>query len=399
MGIRTLSSFPRENLKGKRVFLRVDYNVPIKDGVIQDDTRIRATLPTLNYLIESEARVIVASHLGRPKGKALPELSLSPVANQLSRLLNREVKFASDSVGEVAKGSAQNLKNGEILLLENLRFHPGEEENDPEFSRDLASIVEIYVNDAFGTMHRAHASVVGVPKLMDVKLAGFLVERELKYLGEVRTNPRKPFYVILGGAKVKDKIPVLNNFKEKADRIFIGGGMAYTFLKAKGNETGNSIIDKDSLEKVVPIIKDMQNKLLLPQDHLVVKEIKAGAEKKLVDGDIPPGWIGVDIGEKTIEMYKKEINSLNEGTIFWNGPMGIFEIADFSRGTREIAKSIADATRRGVTTVTGGGDTVSSLKAFEISQENFSLVSTGGGATLEYLAGLELPGVKALEEV
>lgn len=396
MAIKTLREFPAEDLRGKRVFVRVDYNVPVKDGIIQDDTRVRATLPTVTYLIEKKARIILSSHLGRPKGKAVPELSLAPVANRLSHLIGKEVKFASDCYGDVAIGATENLRDSEVLLLENLRFHPDEEDNDPEFSQFLASLGEIYVNDAFGTLHRAHASVVGVPSLMNIKLAGFLVEKELKYLRKIRTDPEHPFYVILGGAKVKDKISVLQNFKEKADKIFIGGGMAYTFLKAKGVETGNSIVDRDSLISVENFIREVGENLLLPVDHVVVKEIKAGAEKRNIEGSIPLGWIGVDIGKKTIEQYLTMIDQMTEGTIFWNGPMGIFEITDFIEGTKEIAMAVSRAKDSGVTTVAGGGDTVSSLKALKISQDRFSLVSTGGGATLEFLAGIELPGIMAL---
>lgn len=398
MAIRTLRDLPDDEYRGRRVFARVDYNVPIKDGIIQDDTRIRATLPTIRYLLERNSRIILASHLGRPKGRPVPELSLSPVADHLGHLLGREVKFAADWTGKVASSAAEALKDGGVLLLENLRFNPGEENNDPEFSRFLASLGEIYVSDAFATMHRAHASVFGVPRLMSVKLAGFLVEKELHYLERVRLDPERPFYVVLGGAKVKDKIQILETLKGTADFFLIGGGMAYTFLKSKGIQTGNSIVDEPSLPSVKTFVQEKGEDLLLPVDHLVVKEIKAGAEKREVKGDIPPGWIGVDIGPETRKLFCQRIEQLEGGTVFWNGPMGIFEIEDFSLGTKAIAEAIGAAKERGVTTVLGGGDTVSSLKVLKIPQDSFSLVSTGGGATLEYLAGIELPGIVALSE-
>ncbi len=381
---------------GRVVFVRVDFNVPIKDGEIKDDTRIRAALPTINYLRERNARLVLASHLGRPKGKVVPELSLKPVAEHLGKLLGIEVRFAPDCVGEEVDRMKSELKDGEILLLENLRFHAEEKKNDPEFAKALANNINIYVNDAFGTAHRAHASTYGMAQYFDLRLAGLLMAKEISVLSKVRENPEKPFIVILGGAKVADKIGIIQNLLPKADKFIIGGGMAYTFLKAKGIAIGNSLLDEEHVELVRGFLQEEPDKFLLPVDHVVAERIEADAETKIVGPDIPNGWIGVDIGPETIKLYREAIPS--EGTIFWNGPMGVFEIEAFAKGTVEIARAVADATAKGAYSVTGGGDTVSAIHKAGLKDSDFSHVSTGGGATLEFLAGKELPAIEVLND-
>ena len=395
MGKLSIKDVPDSTFEGKRVFVRVDFNVPIKGGVIQDDTRIRAALPTIEYLRGRGARLILASHLGRPKGNRIPELSLEPVATHLSKLIKQEVKFAPDCTN-AAPEIVSRLQNGEVVLLENLRFNPGEEANDESFARTLASLADVYVNDAFGTAHRAHASTYGMAQFFDLRLAGLLMAKEIEFLTKVRDNPDKPFVVILGGAKVKDKIGVISNLVDKADTFLIGGGMSYTFLKAAGKEIGNSLFDEKHFEKVKELLGKYSEKIKLPVDHFAVKEITAGAEKKYFEGGIERGWIGVDIGPKTIEAYKNAIKP--EGMIFWNGPMGVFEIDDFAAGTVEIAKAVRDACKGGAKVIIGGGDTVSAIHKAGIKDEELTHVSTGGGATLEFLAGVELPGIKVLSD-
>jgi len=390
LSVRDLSP---ESLRGKIVFLRVDFNVPIKNGEIQDDTRLRESLPTIHFLIERDTRVILASHLGRPKGSYDPSLSLLPLVGRLSRLLGQEVRFSREVIGNVTQEILAELRAGEVVLLENLRFHKGEEENDPHFARRLCELFDIYVNDAFAVSHRKHASVYGIKDYCEIKAAGFLLEREIKVLTEIQESPQRPFVVILGGAKVRDKLGVILNLMEKVDRFIIGGGMAYTFLKAKGVPIGGSIVDEENIDKVRKLLDMDESKFLLPVDHIVAKEIRESAHSEIQE-EIGEGWIGVDIGPKTIEIFKKEIKE--KGTLFWNGPMGIFEIPEFSRGTFEIARRVRESTKLGLFSIIGGGDTISSIMRAGLQREDFSYISTGGGATLEFLAGKELPGIEAL---
>ncbi len=393
MGKLSIKDVPDSTFAGKRVFVRVDFNVPIKGGEIQDDTRIRAALPTVEYLLGRGARLILASHLGRPKGQRIPELSLEPVADYLSRLLKKEIKFSPDCLN-AAPEIVSRLQDGEIVLLENLRFNPGEEANDPSFARALASLADVYVNDAFGTAHRAHASTYGMAQYFDLRLAGLLMAREIEFLTKVRENPDKPFVVILGGAKVKDKIGVISNLVDKADMFLIGGGMSYTFLKASGKKIGNSLFDEKHYEKVRDLLRKHGESIKLPVDHVAVKEIIAGAEKRIFKGEIENGWIGVDIGPETVELYKSLLQG--KGMIFWNGPMGVFEIDDFAVGTVKIAETVRSVCKEGTKVVIGGGDTVSAIHKAGIKDDELTHVSTGGGATLEFLAGIDLPGIRVL---
>lgn len=394
MKLRTLRDLPAEALQGKRVLVRVDFNVPLEGGKVRDDTRIRATLPTLQYLLDKGAIPVLMSHLGRPKGKVVPELSLRPVAEHLSRLLNRPVTFLPSL--EEAPARLADARPGDLFLLENTRFHPGETRNDPEFSRQLAALGEVYVNDAFGTAHRAHASTYGVAQWIPVRAAGLLMEREVRYLTQVRDHPERPFTVVLGGAKVADKIGVLENLLPKADRCLIGGGMAYTFLKARGVNIGKSLLDEASLEVVQRFLADFGDRIFLPEDHLVAEELREGVPVEIVEGDIPEGKMGLDIGPKTVARFLE----LLEGnrTVFWNGPMGVFEVPGFENGTLEIARKLRDITRKGTQTITGGGDTVRALHAAGVRDDEITHVSTGGGATLEFLAGKALPGIQVLLE-
>lgn len=394
---RTIKDIP--NLENVRVFLRVDFNVPIDDaGNIKDETRIVATLPTLKYLLERKAKVIIASHLGRPKGKVVKKYSLKPVRDRLSELLGLEVKFASSCVGEEPRKQSLSLLGGEVLLLENLRFHEGEEKNDEDFSHQLASLADIFIQDAFAVAHRKHASVSFLPKLLP-SYAGFLLEKECSYLERIMKNPVKPFVAIIGGAKVSDKIPIIENLLDKINALIIGGGMSYTFLKSKGIKVGNSIVDKEKIE----IALDTLNKAIkggvnvfLPIDHIIADRISPDSNyKSTMDVDIPDGWIGVDISENTIARISSII--LNAKTIIWNGPMGVFEIEPFSKGTMKVAEFVAKATQSGCISVIGGGDTVSAIKKMGYDGR-FSHVSTGGGATLEFLQGKSLPGLEALPD-
>ncbi len=382
-------------VKNKTVFLRVDFNVPLKNGIIEDDTRILKALDTIKYLLENKAKLVVASHLGRPKGEVKPEFSLKPVAKRLSELLDKKVIFPEEVIGDKVDKAKKELAGGDILLLENTRYIAGETKNDPEFSRKLAEGIDIYVNDAFGASHRAHSSVVGIASFVDVAAMGFLIAKELEYLSMAVENPKKPYVAILGGAKVKDKIPVIENLLDKIDTVLVGGGMAYTFLKAKGYDIGKSLFDSEHFEHTKDIMKKAEEKgveILFPKDHICVKEIKEDSPIKIFKDNIENDYIGVDIGEKTVATYKERIK--NAELIVWNGPMGVFEIPQFSKGTFEIAKAVADSK---AISIIGGGDSVSAVKKAGVS-DSITHISTGGGASLEFLSGKKLPGIECLSD-
>ncbi len=388
------------DVKGKRVLVRVDFNVPLNEsGEITDDRRITAALPTINSLIEKGAKVILMSHLGRPKGEVKPEFSLKPVAERLSQLLNKEVLFANDCIGAEVEELAGKLNNGDVLLLENVRFHKEETENDPEFAKELAKLGDVYVNDAFGSAHRAHASTEGVTKFIDTCAAGYLMQKELDYLGKAIANPERPFTAILGGAKISGKIDVIQNLFDKVDTLIIGGGMAYTFLKAMDYDIGNSLLEEDKIELAKEILNDAEKsnvQFLLPIDVVVAEEFANDAPAQIVDVDqIPDDMMGLDIGPKTVAVFKEEI--LRSKTIVWNGPMGVFEFENFAVGTNEIAEALAKATEEGAITIIGGGDSASAIKKAGLDTK-VSHVSTGGGASLEFLEGKTLPGVAALSD-
>jgi phosphoglycerate kinase len=386
------------DLRGKRVFIRVDFNVPLKDGVVTDDTRIRETLPTLKLAMEKGGRLVLASHLGRPKGGPEAKYSLKPAAKKLEELLGKPAAFANDCVSADAEAKSKALKDGDILVLENVRFHPEEEKNDEAFSRQLAALCDgLFVCDAFGSAHRAHASVVGITRFVQKSAAGLLMEKELAYIGKAISNPTRPFVAILGGAKVSDKIEVVENLMKVADAMLIGGGMAYTFLKSQGLEIGKSLVEEDKLDLARKILADAKQKnfkFLLPVDQVVAPEFKADAPSKIVDaGATPPDYMGLDIGPKTIAAYAAEIAKAK--TIVWNGPMGVFEMPAFAKGTLEIAKAVAAATRAGAISIVGGGDSVAAVHQSGLADQ-ISHISTGGGASLEFLGGRKLPGVEAL---
>lgn len=382
------------DLKGKKVFVRCDFNVPMDEKQnITDNTRIVAALPTIKYLLEQDCKIILASHLGRPKGEVKPEFSLAPVAKELSKLLNKEVIMAKDVIGEDATNKAENLKEGEIMLLENVRFHREETDNDPEFAKKLASMAEVYVNDAFGAAHRAHASTAGIAQYLPA-VSGFLIEKELTVLGNAINNPERPFMAILGGAKVSDKIGVIDSLLDKVDTLMIGGGMAYTFFKAQGYSVGNSLCEEEKTGLALEAMEKAKQKgvkLLLPVDTKVGKEFKPDTESKTVAWtDIPDGWEGFDIGEKTIEMFKDELK--NAKTVIWNGPVGLFEFDQFAIGTNEIAKTLADID---ATTIIGGGDSGAAVAKAGLA-DKMTHICTGGGASLEFLEGKKLPGIECL---
>jgi phosphoglycerate kinase len=386
------------DLKGKRVFIRVDFNVPLKDGAVTDDTRIRETISTLRLAIQKGGRVVLASHLGRPKGGPDPKYSLRPAAKKLEELLGKPVAFALDCVGPGAEGQSKALRDGEVLVLENVRFHPEEEKNDEAFSKQLAALCDgLFVCDAFGSAHRAHASVVGITRFVQQSAAGLLMEKELAYLGKAMTDPARPFVAILGGAKVSDKIEVVENLMKIADAMLIGGGMAYTFLKADGQPIGKSLVEDDKVDLARRLREEAQKKkfaLLLPVDHIVGAEFKADTATQTVSvSATPDGWMGLDIGPKTIDAYRQKIATAK--TIVWNGPMGVFEMPAFAKGTLEIAKAVAAATTAGATSIVGGGDSVAAVHQSGLA-DKISHISTGGGASLEFLGGRKLPGVEAL---
>lgn len=400
MALKTLSDLQDPQFDGRRVFVRVDFNVSINDnGAVGEDYRIRMTLPTIEYLAKRGAKVILASHLGRPEGWD-KQYSLAPVARRLSDIVGRSrppIRFASDCVGPEVEGEIARMNPGNIMLLENLRFHKEEEANDPEFSKKLASLADIYVNDAFSTSHRKHSSTYGAAWLFDTRLAGFNLSKEVEYLSMIREKPIKPFTLVVGGIKIKDKIGALEHLLPKADRAIIGGAAAYTFLKAKGIKTGNSLIDSERLPWVTKALSAYGDKIMLPTDH-VCAHSPNDTSVTMVKGDIPDGMSGFDIGNETIERYSAELGGNGGGTLFWNGPMGMFEIRAFSNGTINIAKSMALAFWRGSKTLIGGGDTLEAMKRAGVAENEVSHVSTGGGATLRYLAGDEMPGVRILNE-
>jgi phosphoglycerate kinase len=385
---------------GKRVLVRVDYNVPLKDGEITDETRIVASLPTLQYLIDRGARVILMSHLGRPKGTADPKYSLEPVARRLAKLLGREIRFVNDCVGSAALEASEKLEDGQVLLLENLRFHPEEEANDAGFAEQLAQLGELYVDDAFGAAHRAHASTEAVARRFKQAAAGLLMERELRYLGEALQDPQRPFVAILGGAKISGKIEVLNNLLEKVDRILIGGGMTYTFYEAQGHAIGDSLVESDRVKTAGSVLTEAAKagvEVVLPVDSIVSSAADGSEPKRESEGsDIPDGVMGVDIGPKTIALFEQKLADAR--TVVWNGPLGIFEVPAFAAGTLAVARALAQVHDRGGTVVVGGGDSVAAIARLGLDKKAYTHVSTGGGAFLEFLEGKELPGVAALTD-
>ena len=385
------------DLAGKRVLVRVDFNVPLNERLeVTDDTRIRAALPTIRYAQDKGAKVLLVSHLGRPKGQAVPAMSLAPAATRLAALLGQPVGMAPDCIGAAAEAAAAALSAGRVLMLENCRFHAGDEKNDEAMSRALAKLCDVFVNDAFGAAHRAHASTVGVTEFVPVSAAGFLMAKELEYLGRAMTNPNRPFVAILGGAKVSDKIGVLKNLVTRVDVLLVGGGMAYTFLKAQGMEIGGSLLEADKLDVAREVLAAARAKgvtFVLPMDHVIAQKVAADAETRTAESTaIPAGWMGLDIGPKAREAFAKIIQGAK--TVIWNGPMGVFELAPFSQGTVAIARAIAAS---GATSIVGGGDSVAAVAQAGVT-DKMSHISTGGGASLEFLEGIELPGVAALTE-
>lgn len=382
-------------LAGKRVFCRVDFNVPMQDGVITDDTRIRAAVPTIRYMVDAGAKVILASHFGRPKGQVVEEMRLTPVAAHLSALLGKEVTKLGDSVGEEVQAAVAGMKNGDVLLLENVRFHPGEEKNDPELAKSFAELADLFVNDAFGTAHRAHASTAGIAQYIPA-VSGLLMEKEIRFMGGALSNPERPFTAIVGGAKVKDKIAVIENLLTKVDHLIIGGGMANTFLKAQGYAIGASLCEDDKLELARSLMEQAKERgvnLMMPIDVVVADRFAADAEKKTVAIDaIPEGWMALDIGPKTVEAYHRVI--VESKTVVWNGPMGVFEMDAFAQGTIGVARAMKECSG---TTIIGGGDSVAAVEKAGVADE-MTHISTGGGASLEFMEGKELPGVTVLSD-
>ena len=393
--LRSISDLDDIQYYGKKVLVRVDFNVTVSDGAVAEDYRIRSAIPTIEYLVKRGAKVILASHLGRPTIRNNNN-SLAPVATRLKEILNRNVDFVQDCIGTQVNSKIEKLGLGNILLLENLRYYAEEQNNDPEFSKSISSLADIYVNDAFSTSHRQHSSTYGAVRNFDIRLAGFSLKKEIEYLSMIRYNPRKPFTLVLGGSKIKDKIGALENLLPKADKLLVGGGAAYTFLKAKGFNIGNSLFDEEHFDWVKNALSSYGEKILLPVDHIVSSEENSYST---VTGDIPNGMSGFDIGIETSRIYSSEIGGNGFGTIFWNGPMGLFEVGHFASGTMNVARSMALAFWRGAMTLVGGGDTIAALKKSGVSESEVSHLSTGGGAALRFLAGDKMPGIEALEQV
>lgn len=391
--LRSISDLDDIQYYGKKVLVRVDFNITINNGAVTEDYRIRSAIPTIEYLVKRGAKVILASHLGRPKFRDHNN-TLAPVAVRLKEILNRNVDFINDCIGPEVQAKIDRLNYGSILLLENLRYYPEEQNNDPEFSKSISSLADIYVNDAFSTSHRKHASTYGAVKNFEIRLSGFSLKKEIEYLSLIRYNPKKPFTLVIGGSKIKDKIGALENLLPKADKLLIGGAAAYTFLKAKGFKIGNSLFDEEHYDWVKKALSSYGDKILLPVDHVVSSEENSFST---ITGDIPDGMSGFDIGNETSMMYSSEIGGNGFGTIFWNGPMGMFEVSQFSGGTMSVAKSMALAFWRGAMTLVGGGDTIAALKKSGVSENEVTHLSTGGGATLRFLAGDKMPGIEALE--
>ncbi len=391
--LRSISDLDDIQYYGKKVLVRVDFNISINNGAVTEDYRIRSAIPTIEYLVKRGAKVILASHLGRPKLRDQSN-TLAPVAARLKEILNRNVDFIDDCIGPKVLAKIDKLNYGSILLLENLRYYPEEQNNDPEFSKSISSLADVYVNDAFSTSHRKHASTYGAVKNFEVRLSGFSLKKEIEYLSMIRYNPKKPFTLVIGGSKIKDKIGALENLLPKADKLLIGGAAAYTFLKAKGFKIGNSLFDEEHYDWVKKALASYGDKILLPVDHIVSSEEKSFSA---ISGDIPDGMSGFDIGNETSMMYSSEIGGNGFGTIFWNGPMGMFEVSQFSAGTMSVAKSMALAFWRGAMTLVGGGDSIAALKKSGVSENEVTHLSTGGGATLRFLAGDKMPGIEALE--
>ena len=391
--LRSISDLDDIQYYGKKVLVRVDFNITINNGAVTEDYRIRSAIPTIEYLVKRGAKVILASHLGRPKFRDHNN-TLAPVAVRLKEILNRNVDFINDCIGPAVQAKIDKLNYGGILLLENLRYYPEEQNNDPEFSKSISSLADIYVNDAFSTSHRKHASTYGAVKNFQIRLSGFSLKKEIEYLSMIRYNPKKPFTLVIGGSKIKDKIGALENLLPKADKLLIGGAAAYTFLKAKGFKIGNSLFDEEHYDWVKKALSSYGDKILLPVDHVVSSEENSFST---ITGDIPDGMSGFDIGNETSMMYSSEIGGNGFGTIFWNGPMGMFEVSQFSAGTMSVAKSMALAFWRGAMTLVGGGDSIAALKKSGVSENEVTHLSTGGGASLRFLAGDKMPGIEALE--